>query len=123
MINQIHNLPANMVGFRATSEVTEDDFSNVVMPQVKELIAKTDVLNYLLVLDTSVSNFTAGAWFKDAIMGIKHLTKWNRAAIVSDVKAVKTFTDIFSVIMPGEFKVFEHANQQEAIVWVSGNDI
>lgn len=121
MITQIQNLPANMVGFKASQEVTEEDFTTHVMPKVKELVSKTDKLNYMLVLDTSIKNFTAGAWFKDAVMGVKHLTKWNRAAIVSDVQAVKTFTDVFSVLMPGEFKVFEHKDEQQAIDWVSGN--
>ena len=120
MITQIQNLPANIVGFKASNEVTEEDFTTRVMPEVKELISKTNTLNYLLVLDTSVKNFTLGAWFKDAVMGVKHLTKWNRAAIVSDVEGVKTFTDIFSKLMPGEFKVFEHKDQQLAVDWVSG---
>ena len=111
-----------MVGFRATNEVTQEDYNTHILPVVKELVAKTNTLNYLLVLDTDVSNFTMGAWFKDAVLGIKHLTKWHRAAIVSDVHAVKTFTDIFSVLMPGEFRVFEHKDQQEAIVWVSGKE-
>ena len=115
----MENLPPNMVGFRATGEVTETDFTDIVMPKVKELIEKTDKLNYMLVLDTSVKNFTAGAWFKDAIMGIKHLIKWNRAAIVSDVEAIRTFTNIFSVVMPGEFKGFEHKDLEAAISWTS----
>lgn len=109
-----------MVGFRATGEVTEADFSETVMPRVKELIEQTDKLNYMLVLDTSVKNFTMGAWFKDAIMGIRHLTKWNRAAIVTDVKGIRTFTDVFSVLMPGEFKGFEQSELGEAIDWASG---
>jgi hypothetical protein len=122
MITYIQNLPANMAGFKASNEVTEEDFAEDVMPKVKELIAKTDELNYMLILDTSVKNFTAGAWFKDAVMGVKHLTKWHRAAIVSDVHGVKTFTDVFSVLTPGEFKVFEHKDQQQAIDWVSGQN-
>jgi hypothetical protein len=122
MITEIKNLPSNMVGFKASNEVTESDFTEEVMPKVKELVSKTDELNYMLVLDTSVKNFTAGAWFKDAVMGVKHLTKWNRAAIVSDVEGVKIFTDIFSVLAPGEFKVFEHKDEQQAISWVSGNN-
>jgi hypothetical protein len=120
MITQIQNLPANMVGFKATNEVTQEDFTNKVIPTVKELVEKTDTLNYMLVLDTSVKDFTAGAWFKDVVLGVKNLTKWNRAAIVSDEKGVKTFTDVFSVLVPGEFKVFEHKDQQKAIDWVSG---
>ena len=119
MIQRIDNLPGNMVGFKATGEITETDFTTVVMPQVKALIEKTDKLNYMLELDTSITNFTMGAWFKDAIMGIKHLSKWNRAAIITDVKGIRVFTDIFSVLMPGEFKGYEHKDRQQAIDWVS----
>lgn len=120
MIREIENLPANIVGFRAIDEVTEKDFTEVVMPKVKALIDKTDELNYLLILDTSIKNFTMGAWMKDAFMGIKHLIKWKRAAIVSDVDAIRTFTTGFSVVMPGEFKGFKHAELAAAIKWVSG---
>ena len=119
MIQQIENLPANMVGFKATGVITEEDFTHTVMPQIKELIEKTDKLNYMLVLDTSVKNFTLGAWMKDAVMGVKYLTKWNRAAIVSDVNAIRAFTDVFSVLIPGEFKGFEHKDLQSAIDWTS----
>ena len=119
MIIQIENLPSNIVGFKATGEITEIDFTETVMPKVKALIDKTDKLNYLFVLETSVKNFTIGAWMKDAIMGIKHLTKWNRAAIVSDIEAIRIFTNFFSYLMPGEFKGFEHKDLQNAIDWVS----
>ena len=120
MITQIEKLPSNMVGFRASGNVTEHDFSEIVMPTVKELIKTTDKLNYMLVLDTSLKNFTAGAWFDDAMMGIKYLSKWKRAAIVSDIDAIRTFTEIFSILMPEEFKGFEHKEEQKATDWVSG---
>lgn len=119
MITHVENLPLNMVGFRATGDVNETDFTAVVMPKVKEVIERTGKLNYMLILDTSIKNFSLGAWFKDAIMGIKHLTKWNRAAIVTDVEGIKTFTGVFSVLMPGEFKAFEHKDLQQAIDWCS----
>jgi hypothetical protein len=119
MIHFLENLPANIVGFKATGEITETDFTETVMPKVKALIDKTDQLNYLLVLETSIKNFTFGAWMEDAMMGIKHLTKWNRAAIVSDVEGIRNFTNFFSYLMPGEFKGFEHKDLQEAIDWVA----
>lgn len=119
MITPLDNLPDNMVGFCATGTVTENDFIDTVMPQVNALIARTGRLNYLLVLDTSIKNFTVGAWLKDAMMGLKHLAKWNRAAIVTDVEGIRTFTGIFGVLMPGEFKGFEHNHLPAAIDWVS----
>ena len=70
-------------------------------------------------LETSVNNFTIGAWMKDAMMGIKPLTKWNKAAIVSDVEAIRNFMDFFSYLMPCEFKGFEHKDLHQALDWVS----
>jgi hypothetical protein len=119
MIEHLKDLPANIVGFKATGEVTEEDFTHTVMPKVKELIDQTDQLNYLLVLETSLKNFTVGAWMKDVMMGIKHLSKWNRIAIVSDVDAIRSFTNFFSYLVPGEFRGFEHKELDIAIDWVS----
>ena len=90
MIQYLDDLPSNIVGFKATGEITESDFADTVMPKVKTLIERTDKLNYLLVLETSV------------------------------VDAIRTFTDFFSYLMPGEFKGFEHKDLQEAIDWVAG---
>lgn len=109
-----------MVGFEATGEITEDDFKNVVMPRVQEAIDRNYVLNYMLVLDTSIKNFTVGSWLSDALMGFKHLFRWNRAAIITDVEAIITFTDGFSKIMPGEFRGYPHKDMQKAIDWVAG---
>ena len=119
MITQLDNLPKNIVGFRALNEVTEDDFKHTVMPVVEKLIEETGKLNYLLLLDTSIKEFTFGAWLQDALMGIKHITKWNRAAIVSDSESIKKFTDAFSIVMPGEFKGFDKDHLDKAIEWVS----
>lgn len=120
MIHVIDNLPENMVGFRAEGEITEQDFTNIVMPRVKESVRKIGKLNYMLVLDTPLRNFTIGAWIKDAAMGLKHLVKWNRAAIVSDEESIRKFTNMFSHVVPGEFRGFRHSELQEATDWASG---
>ncbi|WP_343633630.1 STAS/SEC14 domain-containing protein [Fluviicola sp.] len=119
MITKITDLPTNIVGFRATGEVTQADFDEVVIPEVKKLVEQTDVLNYMLVLDTPVSEFTFGAWFKDAVLGAQNLMKWNRAAIISDSEGVHNFTKVFSALMPGTFKAFNHAAMGQAVDWVS----
>lgn len=119
MIEELKNLPKNIVGFEAKGEITQKDFTDTVTPNVQALIDKTDKLNYILVLDTSLKNFTVGAWMKDVMIGIKHLTKWNRVAIVSDVETIRNFTNFFSYLMPGEYRGFEHSVLQEAIDWVS----
>ncbi len=118
MITQIQQLPDNMVGFRASGEVTKADFEPVLQT-VEQFVERNDKLNYMLVLDTSPKEFTAGAWLQDGLMGIKHITKWNRAAIVTDSDEVIQFTDAFSKLMPGEFKGFRKEELQTAIDWTS----
>ena|SRR6478672_11037474 len=118
MITQIQDLPPNMVGFRAEGEVTKDDFEPV-FEAVKQSVDKTGKLNYLLFLDNSPADFTLGAWLQDALLGIKNITKWNRAAIVTDSNAVIDFTNAFSILMPGEFKGFHKSAMNEAVDWVS----
>lgn len=119
MIEILPDMPVNMVGFRATGAVTEEDFKSVVMPEVEKIVQQVGKLNYLLVLDTSPQNFTLGAWWHDALLGLKNLTKWNRAAIVTDSDAIQKFTSVFSVLMPGEFRGFDKLDIDKAVAWVS----
>lgn len=120
MIHQI-DTTENIVAFRALAEVTKEDFQTVVVPAVEKLINQTREINFLLVLDTDIQNFTAGAWLQDAMLGIKHLGKWNRAAIVSDSEEVISFTNGFSYVVPGEFRGFKKEAFNKALNWVEGN--
>lgn len=119
MIEILTDVPANVAGFRAVGEVTKDDFKTVVLPIVDEIVIRTGELNYLMIIDTELKNWTAGAWVQDAMLGIQELTKWNRAAIVTDSEALNTFVDIFSVLVPGEFKGFLLEELPQAVRWVS----
>ena len=120
MIHQI-DTPDNIVAFRALAEVTKEDFLRVVVPSVEHLVKQNDEINFLLVLDTDIQNFTAGAWLQDALMGLKHLGKWNRAAIVTDSDEIIVFTNGFSYVVPGEFKGFKKLEFNKALNWVEGN--
>lgn len=118
---QIIDAPDNIVAFRAMGEVTKDDYQTVVVPEVEKLVKRIHEINFLLVLDTDVENFTAGAWMEDAMLGLKNIGRWNRAAIVSDSERVISFTNGFSYIVPGEFRGFKKEVFNEALNWVEGN--
>lgn len=119
MITRIKELPDNMVGFLATDEVSAKDFIDVVMPEVEKFIEKKDKLNYMLVIETDLAKFSTGAWFQDALMGVKTITKWHRAAIVYDSQSIQNFTEVFSKIMIGEFKGFDKKDYDTAVKWTS----
>ncbi len=120
MIHQIDTTD-NVVAFRALAEVTKDDFLTAVVPAVEHLVNQINEINFLLVLDTDLQNFTAGAWLQDGLLGLKHLGKWNRAAIVTDTDEIISFTNGFSFIIPGEFRGYKRVEFNKALNWVEGN--
>jgi len=119
MIKELRNIPNTMVGFVVSDEVTKEDFDSVVLPAVQELVQRTNKLNYLLVVDTSLKNFQLGAWLRDAMLGLNNIDTWNRASIVSDSEGIKWLTELFSKVVPGQFKGFEHNDFDKAIKWAS----
>ena len=119
MITAIENIPSNVVAFRATDEVTKENYENVVIPEVEKLIKEKGELNYVMVIDTSLSNFTGGAWLRDALLGIKKIGKWHKGAVVSDSEMAKTLTDIFDFLTPGDFKFFNRDRLNEALEWAA----
>ncbi len=119
MITILNDVPSNLAAFKASGEVSKEDFENTVIPHVEKLLAQTGKINYMLVLETSIKNFTFGAWMEDALLGIKHLLKWNRAAIVTDSEGIKAFTTFFSAMVPGEFKGFDPTEYHQAVKWAS----
>jgi|GEM_PF-623221 len=121
MLTKINGLPAHVLGIRASGKVTKEDMEQVLLPSLDELADRTGQLNYLLVLDTDVQNFTIGAWWQDMIAGLKHFPHWRRIAVVTDQNPVEVFTDLFELGVPGNSKGFTHGQLEEAKIWVTLN--
>ncbi|MDP5200334.1 STAS/SEC14 domain-containing protein [Flavobacterium sp. DG2-3] len=115
---QIIDGPENTAAFRAVGVITAEDYKNVLVPEVTRLVKKINEINFLLLIDTEIKNFTASAWMEDALFGLKNLGKWNRAAIVTDYEKAITFTKGFGYLVPGEFKGFKRDAISQALKWV-----
>src|SRR5947209_8699561 len=122
MIEKITDIPDYVAGFIASGEVTRQDYENLVVPEIDRLVDKHGHIHFLLVLNTDVGNYTAGAWVKDALVGLKHATKWKKMAIVSDQKGVQKVTDAISPIIPGVSKGFSFDELNVAKSWVSSEN-
>ncbi|MGM9475934.1 STAS/SEC14 domain-containing protein [Pedobacter sp. GSP4] len=122
MLTEITGLPDQVFGVRATGEVTSEDLKNVLLPGLKRTAERFDEIRYLLVLETSVKNFTAGAWVQDAKAGLQNFTKWKKIAVVSPEKEVEWFTDIFTVLTPGSSKGFKPDEIEAAKTWLLTDD-
>lgn len=119
MIEIIPGFPAHVAAFNATGKVTEDDYINTINPLCEKIVKEFGSISYLLVVNTSLKNYSIGAWIKDALLGFKYLSKWNRLAIVSEKKSIQEFTDFFGNFIPPKTKGFMMADIDAAKRWVA----
>lgn len=119
MLELITDLPDFVVGVTATGEVTKEDLEQVLIPAIDRQVEKYDAIYYLLHLETDVKNWDFGAWMSDAKVGLKHLSKWTKIAVVTAQENVRTFTEVFSKLSPGEARGFAPDQLQAAKAWVS----
>lgn len=119
MIEAIPNLPENVLGFTAKGTVTADDYESVIMPAVEAMFSRREKVRFLYCLGEEFSEFELGAMWDDTKLGLKHLTGWERMAVVSDVEWVRGAVRAFGLAMPGHVRVFHNDELAEATRWIS----
>lgn len=119
MLQVINDLPKDVVGFRATGTVTSDDYEKILIPEVDKLADRQDKLNYLFVLDTDLSNVQPGAWLDDVKVSLKHFSKWNKIAIVTDKPGLNKVVETVDTLMHGETRTFTSSQLDEAKAWLA----
>jgi hypothetical protein len=119
MIEKIPDLPDNALGFTAKGTVTANDYESVIIPAVEELFSHQDKVRFLYHLGEDFTRFEATAMWDDTKLGLKHLTGWERVAVVSDVEWIRTAIKIFGLWIPGHVRVFHNSELSEATQWIS----
>lgn len=115
----MNDLPPNVVGIHATGDVTQDDYEQVLLPRIDSLAKRQKEINYLLFLETDVTNFSLGAWWDDLKMGLKHFSQWNKIAVVTNEKGVEWFSNVFTHFIPGNSRGFPLDQLEEAKKWIA----
>ena len=121
MIEIIQDFPQDVAAFNATGKVTADDYNTTINPLVRKIKQQSGKIKYMLVLNTSLSNYTIGAWIKDGLLGLKYFTKWSKIAIVAKEKRIVNFTNFFGKLLPAATKGFLMKDINSARHWISGS--
>ncbi len=119
MLQLMTDLPPYVVAVKATGNITKEDYENILMPAVEKVDELYKEINFIMVLETSISNFTWGAWMNDAKMSLKKYAKWNKVAVVTDEKIASLLSYAFGLISPSESRGFTLAELEQAKQWVA----
>jgi len=118
MVEQMRDLPDNVLGFTAKGTVSAEDYESVIIPAVEAQFSRHDKVRFLYHLGEEFSGFESAAMWDDAKLGFKHLRGWERIAVVTDIEWLKAAVRIFGVAIPGEVRVFASHALHEAKVWI-----
>lgn len=119
MIERLSNFPDNVVAIACKGRVTKADYESVLVPAVENALKKHENVRIYYEITPDFSGFDPGAMFEDFKVGMGHITRWERIALVTDVEWIKHMMQLFSFITPGETKVFPTSQADEARAWIA----
>lgn len=113
------DLPQHVLGVRAVGTVTKDDYEQTLVPALEKAARENGEINLLMLFETEVGNFTYAAWMEDAKLSLKHFSKWNKIAIVTDQTVIEKASHFLSFVSPAEAKGFRVSDIEIAKAWVA----
>jgi hypothetical protein len=119
MLEQLSELPESVLGFKASGDITAEDYKKILAPAVEAALKHHEKLRMLYVLGDDVTGLSAGAAWQDTKVGLGHYTKWERVAVCTDKEWLRHSVDILGYLIPGEVKAFPMAEIAEARAWLS----
>jgi hypothetical protein len=121
MIKIIEDMPSGTIGLEAVGKVTEDDYRGVLLPAVSAAVERNDV-RLLYILGEDFESYSPGAMWADTKLWAQHPKAWKRIAIVSDADWLEHSVKAFGWLIPGEIKVFDTDDVDDAKEWLVGLD-
>ena len=119
MMEIIPDMPENVIAVSAKGMVTGDDYDKVLIPAIENRLVTHKRIRVLYQLDQDFSGFTAEAMWDDAKVGIRHLTAFEKIAVVSNMTWIINAVKIFAFVIPCPVKIFPNEQLSKAKAWVS----
>ncbi len=119
MLTIINDLPDNVLGVSGEGKITGKDYETVLIPAIAEKFKANKKLRMLYHLGVNFTGFDLSAMLDDAKMGMKHLSAWDRIALVSDHEMINTFAKFFGHMLSCELRIFKNAEMGVAKKWIS----
>lgn len=121
MLEVLEEMPEGIIAIAAKGRVTAADYDKTLIPLVEKALKQHRKVCLYYELGPEFSGIDVGAAWKDFRIGVEHLPRWDRMAIVTDVEWIQHTMRIFRFLMPGHLRVFPISDAAEARAWISGS--
>jgi hypothetical protein len=118
MIDTLQIFPENVLAFVCRGRVTKSDYDTVLVPAVLRVLEEHRKARLYYETAEDFAGFDASAAWEDFKLGMKHLNRWERVAVVTDVEWLTQTVRFFRFLMPGALKVFPLGEAAQARAWI-----
>lgn len=123
MVERMDDVPAGVIGLRASGKLTKEDYTEVLEPALKEAMGSGEA-RVVFVL-TDFDGLDLDAAFEDIKTGLgvefARRKEWKRLTLVTDIDWVARAMRMFAWAMPGELAVYDDLDKlEEAKSWAAG---
>lgn len=120
MIEHLGGFASNVVAFVCKGRVTKADYDAVLVPAVQNALRTHRKVRLYYETDADFAGLEPGAMWEDFKVGIQHLTRWDRVAVVTEVAWIKHLVRFSSFLMPCTTKLYARSEVAQAREWIAG---
>ena len=119
MIRLLRNMPPGVLGLEAVDDVEKEDYENVIVPAVEKAVAEHGKVRLVYVLGPEFDDYEGEAVWEDIKLGTRHVTSFERIAVVTDASWAGPAVKVFSLLWPGRAKAFPLRELETAKRWAA----
>lgn len=119
MIEVLEGFPESVVAFAAKGKVTREDYERVLIPAVEAAFRRSRRIRLYYEIGSQSIAFEPGAMWEDTKLGVKHWSRWERMAVVTDAEWIRVVLNVFRFLVPGEVRIFAMSEAAQARAWIA----
>ncbi|MEZ5828153.1 MAG: STAS/SEC14 domain-containing protein [Hyphomicrobiales bacterium] len=119
MIELLKGFPDNVVAVSGHGRITRNDYDTILIPTVEKALQSHDKIRLLYEMGPEFDGVDPGAAWEDFKLGMEHLSRWERVALITDVPWIAQSMRLFSFFMPGAMRVYPTAEAAKARLWIT----
>lgn len=119
MIEMLNGFPDTVLALACRGKVTRQDYETVLIPAVEAALKAHAKLRLYYEIGPDFTGIEAGAVLEDMKVGLEHLTRWERVALVADVEWIRHTMMAFAFLMPCPIKAFHTSEAAAARAWIT----
>src|SRR5680860_888344 len=78
-----------------------------------------DEVRLLYEIGSDFTSYDAGAAWEDFKVGMEHISRWERVAVITDIEWIKHSMQLFGFFMPSVMRVYPLAASAKARLWIT----